>query len=446
MHVKIFLDHVMLESRNESIQYIMRGFCIIINDPEQLKTIETRIIGVEGFEVFRAEDYTKSGFDRLAQTEIDVVLCDEKLHDGSSKTKQMKKALITLLVFHSVFTFAQTNSALNPLKISGYVETYYSYDLSKPSDHNRPGFVYSFSRHNEVNLNLGFLKAAYQTEKTRGNLAIMAGTYTNANLAAEPGVLKNIFEANAGIKISRNKNLWVDAGIFASHIGFESAIGKDCWNLTRSILADNSPYYESGAKISYTSDNEKWFVSGLILNGWQRIQRVNGNNTPAFGHQLTYKPGSKVTLNSSSFVGSNSPDSTRKMRYFHNFYGLFQFHEKFGLTVGFDIGAEQKSKFSSNYNSWYSPVLIARYSPTNKVNIAVRGEYYSDVYGVIISTGTTSGFQTFGYSLNFDYLIGENVVWRIEGRAFTSEDKLFTMNDKPSTNNYFAITSLAISF
>jgi len=56
MHVKIFLDHVMLESRNESIQYIMRGFCIIINDPEQLKTIETRIIGVEGFEVFRAED------------------------------------------------------------------------------------------------------------------------------------------------------------------------------------------------------------------------------------------------------------------------------------------------------------------------------------------------------------------------------------------------------
>jgi hypothetical protein len=77
---------------------------------------------------------------------------------------------------------------------------------------------------------------------------------------------------------------------FASHIGFESAIGKDCWNLTRSILADNSPYYESGAKLSYTSKNEKWFISGLILNGWQRIQRVEGNNLPAFGHQLTFKP------------------------------------------------------------------------------------------------------------------------------------------------------------
>ena len=114
----------------------------------------------------------------------------------------------------------------------------------------------------------------------------MTGTYANSNLAAEPGVLKNIFEANAGVKISKKKKLWIDAGIFESHIGFESAIGKNCWNLTRSISADNSPYYESGIKLSYTSDNEKWFLSGLILNGWQRIQRVNGNNTPAFGHQL----------------------------------------------------------------------------------------------------------------------------------------------------------------
>jgi hypothetical protein len=79
-----------------------------------------------------------------------------------------------------------------------------------------------------------------------------------------------------------------------SHIGFESAISKDCFTLTRSILADNSPYFESGAKISYSSDNGKWFVSGLVLNGWQRIQRVNGNSTVAFGHQLTYRPTEKL--------------------------------------------------------------------------------------------------------------------------------------------------------
>lgn len=358
----------------------------------------------------------------------------------------MKKIFLAILSIIALNSFAQTDSTKNRLSISGYIETYYSYDFANPSDHNRPGFVYSHNRHNEVNLNLGFIKAAYATDKVRANLALMTGTYANANLAAEPGVLKNIFEANAGVKISKKKNLWVDAGIFASHIGFESAIGKDCWNLTRSILADNSPYYESGVKVSYTSDNEKWFLSGLILNGWQRIQRVNGNNTPAFGHQLTFKPNSKVTLNSSSFVGSDTPDSSRQMRYFHNFYGQFQLTEKFGMIVGFDFGAQQKAKNSSEYNTLYSPVLILKYAPTEKISIAARGEYYSDANGVIISTGTLNGFQTYGYSLNLDYQIMNSVVWRIEGRGFTSKDKIFTLNDNPSSQNYFLTTALAISF
>ncbi len=358
----------------------------------------------------------------------------------------MKKTFLAILSIIALNGFAQTDSTKNPLSISGYIETYYSFDFANPSDHNRPGFVYSHNRHNEVNLNLGFLKAAYATDKARANLTLMSGTYANANLAVEPGVLKNIFEANAGVKISKKKNIWVDAGIFASHIGFESAIGKDCWNLTRSILADNSPYYESGVKVSYTSDNEKWFLSGLILNGWQRIQRVNGNNTPAFGHQLTFKPNSKVTLNSSSFVGSDSPDSTRQMRYFHNFYGQFQLTEKFGMIFGFDIGAQQKTKNSNDYNTWYSPVLIMKYAPTEKISIAARGEYYSDANGVIVNTGTPNGFQTYGYSLNLDYTIMNNVIWRIESRGFTSKDKIFTLNDNPSSQNYFLTTALAISF
>jgi hypothetical protein len=334
----------------------------------------------------------------------------------------------------------------NNITISGYMETYYGYDFSNPDNHTRPGFVYSYNRHNEVNLNLGFIKIAYGTDKIRANIALMTGTYANANLAAEPGVLKNIYEANVGAKISRRKNLWVDAGIFASHIGFESAVGKDCWNLTRSMVADNSPYYESGAKISYTSDNEKWFVSGLVLNGWQRIQRVYGNNTPAFGHQLIYKPTSKITLNSSSFVGSDTPDSTRQMRYYHNLYGIFQLHEKFGVILGFDIGFQQKSKGSSHYNTWFTPVVQARYNVSLKSTIAARLEYYSDVNGVITSSTTPHGFQTYGYSLNMDYKIAENVIWRMEGKAFSSIDKIFILDNKPNNNNYVLTTSLAISF
>ncbi|MBS1588189.1 MAG: porin [Bacteroidetes bacterium] len=335
---------------------------------------------------------------------------------------------------------------LKDFSISGYIEPYYSYDFGNPNDHNRVGFNYSHQRHNEININLAFLKVAYQTENVRANLALAAGTYMNANYAAEPGVLKNLYEANAGVKISKKKNLWIDAGIMSSHIGFESAIGKDNWTVTRGIYAENSPYFETGVKMTYTTNDDKWTLSALVLNGWQRIQRINGNHLPAFGHQLIYKPNSKITLNSSSFIGSDKPDSTRQMRYFHNLYGIFQISNKFALTTGFDIGAEQKSKGSSQYNVWFTPVVIAKISPTDKINLAFRGEYFNDKKEVILATGNPNGFQTWGYSVNFDYSIRENVVWRIEGRGFSSKDKIFTLNNHPSNHNFFITTALAIAF
>lgn len=358
----------------------------------------------------------------------------------------MKKIIGTLLILVTIKGFAQTDSIRSTLAFTGYLEAYYSYDFGSPDNHNRPSFVYSHNRHNEINLNLGFVKAAYQTDNIRANLALAAGTYMNTNYAVEPGVLKNIYEANAGVKISDKRDLWIDAGIFASHIGFESATGKDNWTLTRSICADNTPYYESGVKISYTTGNGRWFISGLVLNGWQRIQRADGNNTPAFGHQLTFRPNSKITLNSSSYIGSDKPDSIRQMRYFHNLYGIFQVTDKFALTAGFDIGAEQKSKGSSGYNTWYNPVVLLKFAPGSRHSITARAEYYNDENGIMIGTDTPNGFKTWGYSLNYDHLIRDNVMWRIEGRGFVSKDKIFTLNDKPGINNFFLTTSLAVSF
>ena len=358
----------------------------------------------------------------------------------------MRNLLLGALTLGLYNLNAQDSTKTNPLNISGYLEAYYSYDTGNPANHERPAFFYSFNRHNEVNLDLGFVKANYTTNKVRGNFALMAGTYAQYNLAGEQGLLKNIFEANVGVRISKKKNIWIDAGIMPSHIGFESAIGKDCWNLTRSILADNSPYFESGVKLSYTSKNEKLYLAAMYLNGWQRIQRVPANQTPAFGTQLTYKPNSKITLNWSTYAGNELPDSLKQMRYFNNLYAQFQITKKLGVVAGFDIGMQQMKKDTSAYNNWYSPVLIIQFKPTEKIRIAARGEYYSDEKGVIIATGTPNGFQTIGYSLNFDYLPADNVMFRIEGRGLSSKDKIFSMDNKPSTENYFITTSLAISF
>ncbi|MFN8286308.1 MAG: porin [Chitinophagales bacterium] len=334
------------------------------------------------------------------------------------------------------------------LDLSAYIEAYYIYDFNQPQSGNRPAFVYSHNRHNEFNVNHAFVRLAYNAPRLRAAVAIMAGTYANANLSAEPGVLKNIFEANAGINLLKKKQLWLDAGIFAAHIGFESAIGKDCWNMSRSILADNSPYYESGAKLTYNSNNGRFLASVLVLNGWQRIQRVGGNSLPSFGWQVQGNVSGKLVINSSSFIGTDKPDSARQMRYFHNFYAVYTPVDKFGITIGFDAGAEQKAKGSKQYNVWYTPVLIARVTPIEKLALAARFEYYNDRNGVIIATSSPNGFETFGYSLNIDVIPFANAMIRMEGRLFQSrKDDIFEKkNGSVTTLNPFVGFSFAYAF
>lgn len=351
---------------------------------------------------------------------------------------------VFILLLNSLIGNAQDTTTVPGLKVSAYLELYYSYDFSKPSDHQRPYFLYNFARHNEVNLNLGFIRAAYSTERLRANLAVMAGNYAQYNLSTEPTALQTIYEANVGVKLSAQHKLWLDVGVMPSHIGLESALGADNWVLSRSIVAENSPYYETGVRLGYWNKNEKLFLAGYYLNGWQRISRIDGNQTPAFGTQVLIKPSKRFTLNWSTFAGNVYPDSTIRWRYYNNLYVIWQVYSKFGITGAFDLGLEQKSVGSNEYNIWWTPLLLLNYKFTPKTAMSVRGEYYLDKGEVIIPNTKGKGFNTLGYSVNVDHTPNNYLMLRLEARCFQSKDAIFTMNGKPSFMNYCLSASMAI--
>ncbi len=331
------------------------------------------------------------------------------------------------------------------IHIQGQVETFYVYDFNQPATNYRQAFLYNHNRHNELNVNLAYLKFGVEQAKYRANLALQAGSYANDNYAAEPGLLKAVLEANVGIALNRRNTLWLDMGIMPSHIGFESAISFDNKTMGRSLLAENSPYFQSGIKLSYEGiQNLK--LSVLLLNGWQRIQRLQGNSLPSFGTQITYTPSDKFSLNWSSFVGSDTPDSTRQIRVFNNFYSQIQVAEQVSMVLGFDVGLQQKAKQSATYYLWYSPVLIGQVALSRKCNMAARVEYYSDPNAVIIPTVNADGFKVLGSSLNLDYAPVSNILFRLEGRWFNSQDALFKVDSGYRKNNFLIGASCSARF
>jgi len=329
--------------------------------------------------------------------------------------------------------------------ISGFVDVYYAFDFAQPDGNKRQPFLYNHNRHNEFNLNNGFLRIGIEDESYRANLAFHAGTYVADNYAQEPLLLRPIFEANVGIALNKRRNLWLDAGIFTSHIGFESAISIDNWTLTRSLLAENSPYYLSGAKMTW-SPNKDWQISALVCNGWQRIQRLPGSSLPSFGTQVNYRKDDHLTLNWSTFIGPTGTDALRKMRYFNNFYGQIQLTERMGFIAGFDIGFEQRTKRSAEYDAWLSPVVVARYKLSSQWYAALRAEYFEDAEEIVLSADSPYDFKTTGLSLNFDYMPNAQIAARLEGRMFSSSDPYFRFLNGFSSQNVFIVGSLAIKF
>ncbi len=359
------------------------------------------------------------------------------------------KNLLPIILFTIItnFSFCQTDSTWSKkpeIILEEFLDVYYIYDFNKPSTSYRQTFLYNHNRHNEFNVNLALLKLKVVQQKYRANFGLQAGTYPEDNYKSEPAAYKYISEANIGISLSNKKELWLDAGIMNSYIGFEGAISTSNLTLTRSLLAENSPYFVSGAQLGF-KPSKKWFYSALLLNGWQRIQRVNSNSLLSAGTQITYTPNENVKFNWSTFIGTDDPDSTRRMRYFSNLYSQINPTEKLKLIFGFDIGMQQKSLKSESYNYWFSPVIISQFKLSKKWFTAIRLEHYDDQKNVIISTANNEAFQTASISLNFDFIPTEAIQIRLEGRYLQSDKAIFSNGTNFSNHNFFIGTSIAFN-
>ena len=352
---------------------------------------------------------------------------------------------IVLLLLISTSIFAQDSlwKSTPTINLSGFVDAYYSYDFNEPSNtSSRQSFFYNHNRHNEFNINLALFQVDLTHVKYRARLALQSGTYAADNYGAEQSVMRNMHESYVGIALDKKNKLWLDAGIFSSHLGFESAQSSDNYTLTRSFVAESSPYFLSGAKLTYTA-NDYIEVAAIVTNGWQRINRVSGNSLLSGGTQFTHTINKNIKYNWSTFIGTDDPDSTRRMMYFNNFYVEYKIG-KVNVINGFDFGFRQSVKGSTSYDNWFLPVTIVQFPIVENWSSAVRAEWIADEDEVVISTPNQNGFTTAAFSLNVDYHPNDLYYFRVEGRYLNSSKAIFIKENGLTSTNLFITTSIAV--
>ena len=98
----------------------------------------------------------------------------------------MKRLFTYLSIAMISLSFAQENTKKNlKIDISGYIDTYYSYDFDASENKDKQSFLYNYNKQNNFNINIALLRASISYENIYAKVSVHSGTYVKANYANE---------------------------------------------------------------------------------------------------------------------------------------------------------------------------------------------------------------------------------------------------------------------
>ncbi len=355
--------------------------------------------------------------------------------------KQPFFLLIAIIFFHSTKGYSQNKDSTASFKVSGYVDAYFAYYNDSVGTNNYQKFPVISPKSNVFGLNIAQFTGQYVSQKVRATATIHYGDIPSS---AWSPVLNIIQEANAGFRIS-NK-LWVDAGLFKTHIGTEALLPKDNIASSLSMITFYEPWWQAGMKLSF-APNDKFLLCLHVLNGYNTY--VDNNKKKSVGITFNYYFNNKGNISYYNLLGDESPEGNKpsQFRVLHNLVFTYQITPKLKTIIGADYITQAHSSIadSSKSANVFSGIITLKNQLTDKFGMYVRGEMFSDKNGFLTGTFLDSkniitGYKSSGVTLGFELKPVENAYIRLEGRSImmNKDQEIFHIaNANKNTYNRF---------
>jgi hypothetical protein len=317
-----------------------------------------------------------------------------------------------------------------PFKTLVFVDGYWADSRNNYRGQQRPYFTQA-SENNEMRLNLSAVGFGYDDGLLRGRLVGQYGDSVDINYFAEPeNDWKYLQESYMGFYVDEDTSF--DIGTFLAHIGAEGWMSKDNLNYTRSYIAEFSPYYETGGRLSHTF-NDHWSGQFLVLNGWQNTSE---GRHPAFGTQVAWNA-DQLTISSNTFFGEENYGS----RAFHNLIVSKKLESGTVLTGSVDVGHQGDS--SSSNGTWWGYALMGRTPLTETLSLSGRVESYQDPDQVIVSSSSGEPFRAYGLSTGMDIDLGHGFFLRGEVKRVFSDNHIFVDDESAKKSDMLYVLSVS---
>ncbi len=362
-----------------------------------------------------------------------LFLTQHHFHIGEEKA-EMKKTwrgglVVLFLVLTTGGSFAQEPEAA-PFQISGFVDTYYSFNFNKP-DSNTNGLSNFDFRHNAFSISLAEIvlsKAAspvgFRVDLNFGETTdfIHCGAFSCDGLGSSEEPYKNIQQAY--VTWATPVGLTLDMGKFVTHMGLEVIESKDNWNYTRGLLFCCAiPYYHAGLRANYAISDMIW-VNGYVLNGWNDV--VENNNGKTFGAQVGLTPIKPLTVilnwigpESGGIIvgGTGVPFRNRQV---YDAIVIFNLTDTLSFAANYDYGTLEPTAGGDDLT--YSGVALYARFAADPYALAVRAENATDDDGAMFGTPDNTVQEI---TVTGEVKVADSLLIRAEYRYDMADEDIF---------------------
>jgi hypothetical protein len=337
-------------------------------------------------------------------------------------------------------------------QVSGYVDSYYAYNLNEPADQS-VGFRGVNTNHNSFQFNAAKLSfnrptnggnsLGYRLDLVYGPLADSFNVPFELPVAGRStdSIQRNILNAYVSYTAPIGRGLNFDFGKFTTFIGAEVFDTFDNWNYQQGILfAYAQPYYHTGLRMTYAA-TDKVGLGFYLVNGWNNS--FDQNKGKSVGFSLTLTPSSKFQIIQNYLGGPENPVSSSGWRHLYDGVINATINQNVALRFNYDIGSN-KPLTPDPTQRWKAIASSVRFSTSSgKIALAPRFEYLYDNSG--FSTGYKQDLKTF--TLTNEYRLKPNFSTKIEYRYdFSNEDIFKTSGDELTDHQSVFLVGFVYSF